>query len=146
VEYGTGQRVRVHSFSAYVAPFRGQSSAGTLVGEAGFVVDGELVYEILGFTREGSYRRYRDVFLNTISSYDRLRDRKALEIQAHRIALYRVPNTMALGDALARAGVDKELFADLALLNNLQLDESVEAGTLLKVVTGSPGGGRSFRP
>jgi predicted Zn-dependent protease len=134
LEYGTGERLRVGQFSAYRAPFRGRTSSGTLVGEAGFVVDGELVYEIFGMTRESSYRRYRDTFLRVIASYDRLRDRKALDAQPLRIRLYRVPESMRLEKALVRAGVDGRLLPELALVNNREPEDVVDAGTLLKIV------------
>jgi predicted Zn-dependent protease len=124
----------VGQFSAYRAPFRSRTSSGTLVGEAGFVVDGELVFEILGMTRESSYRRYRDTFLRVIASYDRLRDRKALDAEPLRIRLYRVPESMRLEEALVRAGVDGRLLPELALVNNRELEDVVEAGTLLKIV------------
>jgi predicted Zn-dependent protease len=134
LEYGTGERMRVGQFPAYAAPYRARTSSGTLYGEAGFVVDGELVYEIFGMTRESSYRRYRDTFLRVIASYDRLRDRKALDAQPLRIRLYRAPESMRLREALVRGGADGRLLPDLALVNNLELDDIVEAGALLKIV------------
>ena len=85
-------------------------------------------------TRENSYRRYRDTFLRVIASYDRLRDRKALDAEPLRIRLYRVPESMSLEEALVRAGADGRLLPDLALVNNRELEDVVEAGTLLKVV------------
>jgi predicted Zn-dependent protease len=133
LEYGTGERMRVGQFPAYSAPYRARTSSGTLYGEAGFVVDGELVYEIFGMTRESSYRRYRDTFLRVIASYDRLRDRKALDAEPLRIRLYRVPESVRLEEALERAGADGRLLPDLALVNNLELGDVVEAGTLLKI-------------
>jgi predicted Zn-dependent protease len=134
LEYGTGERLHVGQFPAYAAPFRGRTSTGTLVGEGGFVVDGEMVYEILGMTRESSYRRYRDTFLTVISSYDRLGDPVALGAQPFRIQLYRVTESMSLEEALVRAGIDGRLLPELALVNNGKLDDRVEAGTLLKIV------------
>jgi predicted Zn-dependent protease len=134
IEYGTGERLRLGRFSAYRAPYRARTQSGTLVGEAGFIVDGDLAYEIFGMTRESTYRRYRDTFLQVISSFDRLRDPKALDAQPLRIHLYPVTESMTLEDAFGRAGVDGRLHSELALVNNRELGDRVEAGTVLKIV------------
>jgi predicted Zn-dependent protease len=134
LEYGTGETGRVEKFPAYRAPFRARTSAGTLVGEAGFVVDGQTAYEILGYTREGSYRRYRETFLGAIESFSRLRDRNALDAQPLRISLYRVPEAMTLQQALVRSGAEPDLVSELALVNNGSPEDRVEQGSLVKTV------------
>jgi predicted Zn-dependent protease len=136
LEYRTGERIRVSNFQAYRAPFRARISAGYVLGEAGFIRDGELMYEILAYTMQSSFDQYRRTFQRVIGSYDRLRDRDALNIQPQRIKLFRVPETMTLRQALARADVDEDLMLELALVNNAELDDSVEAGTLLKALEG----------
>ncbi len=146
LEYGTGERGRVEKFPAYRAPFRARTSAGTLVGEAGFVVDGQMAYEILGYTREGSYRRYRGTFLGAIESFSRLRDREALDAQPLRLSLYRVPEAMTLQQALTRSGVEQRLVSELALVNNGDPEDRVEQGSVVKTVSrasrGPTGGSR----
>jgi predicted Zn-dependent protease len=104
------------------------------VGEAGFVVDGQTAYEILGYTREGSYRRYRETFLGAIESFSRLRDRNALDAQPLRISLYRVPEAMTLQQALVRSGAEPDLVSELALVNNGSPEDRVEQGSLVKTV------------
>ena len=120
LEYGTGERGRVHGFPAYVAPFRAVSDRGTVVGEAGFIIDGEVAYEVLAYTSEQAYRHYRETFLQVVASFDRLRDREALAAQPERIHIYRVPRSMTLGEALAESGIDREQMAELALVNNMR--------------------------
>lgn len=136
LEYRTGERIRVGSFQAYRAPFRARISAGYVLGEAGFIRDGELIYEILAYTMQSNFDRYRRTFQQVISSYDRLRDREALNIQPQRIRLYRVPETMTLRQAFVRTDVEEETMPELALANNAELDDIVEAGRLLKTVEG----------
>ena len=136
LEYRTGERIRVGSFQAYRAPFRARISAGYVLGEAGFIRDGELMYEILAYTMQSNFDRYRRTFQQVISSYDRLRDRDALNIQPQRIKLYRVPETMKLRQAFVRTDVEEEMMSELALANNAELDDIIEAGTLVKIVEG----------
>jgi predicted Zn-dependent protease len=146
LESGTGERTRVGGFPAYRVPFRANSSAGVLIGEAGFVIDGETAYEILGYTPQQLYRRHRDTFLRVIGSFARLTDRASLEVQPRRIALYRVPRTMLVRAALAQSGAEEDLFSELALLNNLELDERADTGTLLKTVKGGKGSAKRRQP
>ena len=100
------------------------------------------MYEILGYTMQSSFDQYRRSFQRVIASYDRLRDREALNVQPQRVKLYRVSETMTLRRALARAGADEDQLPELALLNNAGLDETIEAGTLLKTIAGKPAGSR----
>ncbi len=134
IEFGTGERIRVGGFPAYRAPFRVRSPQGVLIGEAGFVIDGETAYEILGYTYEQRYRSYRNTFHTVIESFARLTDRRALDIQPHRIALYPVPGNTTARKAFLDSGAGDESIDELALLNNLRPEDPVETGTLLKVV------------
>jgi predicted Zn-dependent protease len=139
LEYGTGERGRVHGFPTYVAPFRAVSDRGTVVGEAGFIIDGEVAYQVLAYTSERAYRQYRETFLQVVTSFDRLRDREALTAQPERIRIYRVPRPMTLERALADSGIDRERMAELALVNNMELDDRLETGTLIKTLKGGRG-------
>jgi predicted Zn-dependent protease len=134
LEHGTGERMRVGGFLAYRAPFRVSTSQGVLVGEAGFVIDGDMAYEILGYTYEQRYRQYRNTFLGVVDSFARLTDRAALDVQPHRIALYRVPAVMSAREAFSQSGAGEDSLEELSLLNNLRLDDVVELGSLLKIV------------
>lgn len=138
MESGTGERLRAGPFPAYRAPFRARTQTGELYGVAGFIVtdhfDFDFVYEIVGLTRQNAIRRYTPVFHEVIESFDRLRDRSALEIEPRRIHLYQVPRTMAFRDALRQAGMEEERFDELSLLNNTTLDAEVAAGETIKVV------------
>lgn len=134
LEYGTGERTRVGGLPAYRAPFRVRAQQGVLLGEAGFVIDGDMAYEILGYTYEQRYRQYRNTFLRVVGSFARLTDRAALDIQPHRIALYQVPADMSAREAFSQSGASEDSLEELSLLNNLRPDDLVEAGKLLKIV------------
>ena len=134
IESGTGERLRTGPFPAYRAPFRALTSTGELYGVAGFIADDDFVYEIIGLTRQNAIRRYTPVFHEVIESFDRLRDRSALDIEPRTIHLYQVPRTMAFRDALRQAGMEEEHFDDLSLVNNTMLDAEVAGGDTIKVV------------
>ncbi len=133
-EYGTGERIRVGPFSAYRAPFRTLTRSGELYGDAGFIADGSRMYELVGFTRQSAFRRYSAVFRDIIASFDRLRDRRLLDMQPLRVRLLEAPRTAPLLALLTDTEIDPELHEDLALMNDVDLDETVSSGTLMKVL------------
>lgn len=134
MEYGTGERLRAGPFEAYRAPFRVLTSSGEIYGIAGFVADEDFIYEIIGLTRQSSLRRYTPLFNDVIESFDRLRDREALDIEPFTLHLYRVSTTSSFRDALVAAGMEQDRFDELSVLNNTTLDAEVAAGETIKVV------------
>ena len=134
IDYGTGERLRAGPFEGYRAPFRAMTSMGEIYGVAGFIADGNLVYELVGMTRQNALRQYAPVFNDVIESFDRLRDRAALEIEPLTIHLYRVPAAATFADVLREANVDPERFDELALLNNTSLAAATAAGETIKLV------------
>jgi predicted Zn-dependent protease len=134
---GNGQSLRIGGFPAFVIPFRQQSQGAVIDGEAAFIRDGELMYELFAYTSPDRYRRMRNRFLNIFGSFSRLTDPEDLAVQPQRIALYRVPRTMTAREALVDSGVVASQLEEMALVNHLRLEDRVEAGTLLKSVTRS---------
>ena len=94
------------------------------------------IYEILGLTRRNAIKRYAPMFQDVIESFDRLRDRSALEIQPRRIHWVQASRNVTLREALLEAGADSDELDDLAVLNNLGLDESLTKGQWIKVLEG----------
>lgn len=134
MEYGTGEPLRLGAFPGYRAPFRVQTSSGAIGGEAAFIVDGEMAYEILGLTRTNTVQRYQTAFRQTIASFDRLRDAEALNRQPERLRIFRLPAAMNARQAFEDAGVEPDRLEEMALVNNLELDDPLQAGALIKVV------------
>jgi predicted Zn-dependent protease len=137
IRYGRGRRDEIHGFSAYLAAFEARTQAGTVAGESGFIKDGDLIYEILGYSRASDAGRYGSVFLEIIGSFRRLTDRRALEVEPRRLELYKVPRRMSLKEALELSGADPTEAEDLSILNNAYLDDVVEARALIKTVQAS---------
>lgn len=135
VEVGRGRSRDISGFSAYIAPFRVRAQGGTLQGDACFLRDGEMMYELIAYTTSSRYRGLGPVFHGIFESFSRLRDRRALEAEPQRMTLYRVPRGTSARQALLDSGVVEEQLEEVALLNNLTLDETVPEGHLLKSVT-----------
>jgi predicted Zn-dependent protease len=134
---GSGQSLRIGGFPAFVVSFRQQSQAGVIDGEAAFIRDGELMYQLFAYTSPDRYRRMRNTFLQIFGSFSRLTDPGDLAVEPQRIVLYRVPRTTTAREALVDSGVVASQLEEMALVNHLRLEDRVEAGTLLKSVTRS---------
>jgi predicted Zn-dependent protease len=135
LQAGRGQSLRIGGFPAFVVPFRQVSQAGAIDGEAAFIRDGELMYQIFAYTSPDRYPRMRNQFRQIFGSFSRLTDPEALGAQPQRIVLYRVPRETAARQALLDSGVLDSQLEEMAIVNHLRLEDRVEAGALLKSVT-----------
>lgn len=138
LEFGTGERLRVGPFTAYRAPFRARTRNAEIYGQAGFIADGELLYELVGLTRPNAIRGYTPIFNAVIESFDRVTDDRDLEVQPSRLSLYTVPRSMTLANALEQAGMTEDDRDTLSIVNNLRLNETVAAGKRIKILERSP--------
>jgi len=137
LQAGRGQSLRIGGFPAFVVPFRQQSQAGVIDGDAAFLRDGEMMYQIFAYTSPDRYARMRNVFRGIFGSFSRLSDPDDLNAQPQRIVLYRVPRTASAREALLDSGVVAGQLEEMAIVNHVRLEDRVEAATLLKSVTRS---------
>jgi predicted Zn-dependent protease len=137
LEAGSGQSLRIGGFPAFAASFRQVSQAGAIYGEAAFLRDGDLMYELFAYTSSDRYTRLRNTFRGIFGSFSRLTDPDDLSVQPQRIVLYRAPRAMSAREALADSGVADSQLEEIAIVNHLRLEDRVEPGTLLKSVTRS---------
>jgi predicted Zn-dependent protease len=137
LQAGRGQSLRIGGFPAFVIPFRQQSQAGVIDGDAAFLRDGEMMYQIFAYTSPDRYGRMRNVFRQIIGSFSRLTDPEDLAVQPQRILLYRVPRVTSAREALLDSGVVESQLEEMAIVNHVRLEDRVEAGALLKSVTRS---------
>jgi predicted Zn-dependent protease len=138
LEVGRGSSLTIGGFPAFIAPFRAQSGGTLLQGEAAFIRDGQTMYELFVYAPADRYAQWRRMLLDTVSSFSRLRDPRALEVQPQRIRLYRVPRGTTAKQALLDSGVVPDQLDAVALMNHLLPTDPVEAGSLLKTVTRPP--------
>ena len=106
-----------------------------LDGDAAFLRDGEMMYQLVAYTSPDRYGRMRNVFREIFGSFSRLTDPEDLNVQPQRIVLYRVPRETSARQALLDSGVVAGQLEEMALVNHVRLEDRVEAGTLLKSVS-----------
>jgi predicted Zn-dependent protease len=135
LQAGRGQSLRIGGFPAFVVPFRQVSQSGAIDGEAAFIRDGELMYQLFAYTSIDRYPRMRNSFRQIFGSFSRLTDPEDLAVQPQRIVLYVVPRETTAREALIDSGVVDSQLEEMAIANHLRLEDRVAEGSLLKSVT-----------
>ncbi|MDT8450326.1 MAG: M48 family metalloprotease [Wenzhouxiangellaceae bacterium] len=130
---GVGQR-SINGLGAVLGRFQAQVQNGQLGGMAAFIAHGENTFRLLAYSPAQQFSGYDSAFQETIASFGRLTDRKALAVQPNRISIVQTSRAMTLASFNSRfpSVIDIE---QLALINQLSgPDATIPAGTPVKRV------------
>jgi predicted Zn-dependent protease len=99
-----------------------------------FIQCDTLFYVFHGITAEADFNTYSNTFVSIMGSFARLTDASKLNVKPKKILVKKVQRTGTLADAFTYYGVKQDQKADLALLNDLELTDKVQAGKLIKII------------
>lgn len=99
-----------------------------------FIEYGGNIYHFIGMALQNDFNTYQRTFESTMSNFDNLTDPDKINRKPERIDIVEVDRTGSLQNALQRAGMASDRLQDLAVLNGMDLQTQVSAGTLIKVV------------
>ncbi len=99
-----------------------------------YIKYGETVYVFYGVATPDAFSAYYPTFENTMKSFARLTDASKLNKKPDRIRIKTVPYTTTVEKALRAFGVPQKDLNNIAILNNMSLNDEIKKGTLLKVV------------
>lgn len=91
------------------------------------------VYRFVDYTAESDFKTYEPVFIKSAHGFSRLEDSAILNIKPVRIKVIRTGKTESLQSLLPSnlpADIKPE---DVAIMNQIQLNENIPAGTLIKI-------------
>ena len=134
------RRTTIHGFPAlaFVAdqvtqdPQSGQQVAGVRV--LGHVIqDGKTLYALLGVAAPADFPAYAPQFGGVAEAFQRLTEPDKLNRQPERIRIRKLALRSTLSKALSTNGVPEKRLEEMAILNGMQLNEQVNAGSLIKV-------------
>lgn len=112
---------------------RGQS--GNLQGIAAFVEHNNRVYQILGYTLANRWNGYDDLLSRSLGTFERVTDRRLLDVQPARIDVVSLPSSMTLEEFARRYPSSVDL-QTLAIINQADASTRFSAGTEVKRVVG----------
>lgn len=127
-------RKKIHGLSAVRTVSKIMTNRGTLEIMSAYVQKGAQVYEFHGLAPENGFRSYEPVFQNTMGGFKRLTNKRMLNRKPYRIQIVPAPGTGTVKQALKALGASDGKLQAWAVMNGKTLDETVQAGTLLKIV------------
>ncbi|MTB51933.1 M48 family metalloprotease [Lewinella sp. W8] len=112
----------------------GQSQTIRVV--ASFIAYNGNTYMLLGMALAQDFNRYQRDMEGCIGSFQELRDQDKLSRQPERLKIVSNPRSQTLQQALINSGVPSDRLNEFAVLNGMELRQSLPAGMLFKSVTG----------
>lgn len=104
--------------------------------EASFISYGGNVYMIAGMALPNDFSRYQRDIEYTIGTFAQLTDQSKLNKRAETLKIVSNPRQQSLGAALVAAGVPQARVEEIAILNGMQVNQTIPAGYLIKALGG----------
>jgi len=100
-----------------------------------YFIDYNSTYYIFhGVAAAQNFGSYFRIFEATMLNFSRLTDPSKINVKPRRVQVKRVQRTGTLANAFNYYGVSQAMMQELALLNNLELTDQVQAGKLIKII------------
>ncbi len=111
-----------------------RSSQGVLTIKSYFIEKEGKVYMFHGLTSPVRFDQYSPTFGITMEKFRELTDPKKLGVKPHQVRMRSVPQGGSVRGVLLALGVPEDDLEKTALLNGKTLNDSVAAGTMMKVI------------
>ena len=136
VQQGGAWRGDINGMPAVAHSFAAQTQQGAVIrGLAAFVSHQDKVFQILGYTSSARWPYYSDLLSEAVSSFDRLTDRRYLDVEPRKIAIVDLPHALSVREFAERHPSTVPL-ETLAIINETTVDGSVGPGPAKRVVGG----------
>lgn len=104
--------------------------------KSSFISYGGNVYMLAGLATPTDFSRYQRDIDYTLGSFARLTDQSKLNKKAETIKIVSNPRSQSLGQALTSAGVPQARVNEMAILNGMEVNQTIPAGMLIKALGG----------
>ncbi len=99
-----------------------------------FIEKNARVYVFHGVAEDDRFNSWFRIFESTMINFDHLNDPDRLNVRPQRIRIRKITQSATLEQAFRSLGVPPRQMEKLALLNNLELSDRVEAGKRVKII------------
>jgi len=93
-----------------------------------------LIYKFHGLSLAADFNNFYRTFTNTMGNFDKLTDPARINVTPDVIQIAQVSTAEALGSALQRMRLSGEDMEEIAILNNMQLNDVLQPGMLIKTI------------
>jgi predicted Zn-dependent protease len=138
IQRGQAWRGQINGLPAVAHQFAAATEQGQLQGVAAFVEFDRHVFQILGYAPSERWGRHQATINQAIGSFDRVSDRRVLDMQPARINIVTVPANMTVAE-FARRYPSTVSVQTLALINGVSDPNQPLRDRLAKQVVGGPG-------
>jgi predicted Zn-dependent protease len=125
----------VRNLTSAGAAFTVDREQGSLRGLAAFVEHEGKVFQLLGYTPQDRWSGYESGMRRSLASFDRLTDRRYIDVLPKRVQVVRPGRSMGLSDFADRYDATAPL-ETLALINGIETNERLRGDRSYKVVVG----------
>ena len=116
--------------------FNATGSDGSLLrGVVGFVKHRDVVFQLVAYAGPDDFSGYGNSMRRSLASFGALSDRRHLNVQPARVEIVKLPNAMSFGSFLKRYPSNAK-DSRVAIINNVDLDQNLEKGKLMKRILG----------
>ncbi len=91
------------------------------------------IYTFLGVSELSKFSTFQSTFLSTMRNFQELKDAEKLNRKPDLVRIKTLPQAMTLEGAFRHFNMPAERFEELAILNGMDLKETLSSGTLIKV-------------
>jgi predicted Zn-dependent protease len=99
-----------------------------------FIEYGTMYYVFHGISTETDFNNYSGFMESSMKTFAKLTDASKINVKPLRVYIRTVQRTGTLANALSHYGVRQDKMSELALLNDLELTDQVQAGKMIKIV------------
>lgn len=116
--------------------FNATGSDGSKIrGVAGFIKHHDAVFRLVAYTDGDSFSQYGHAMRRSLASFGELRNRRYLDVQPARIRIVELHKTMSFAEFMRRYPTTVDA-ANVAILNAVGEDQTLEKGRLMKQIVG----------
>lgn len=127
--------VGVNSFSGVALTSEAKQEQSSLRLYSRFLEKDGAVFVGHALAQEGDFAAFRASFDQALKGFGRLTNNEAMRKQPDRLKVRKAPRSGSFADVLAALNIkDNEMKARLALLNGVELNDSIQRGQLIKIV------------
>lgn len=131
----SSQETTINGNPAYVVLAKASDQQGTSYSLLNtFIKYNDIIYHFLGYTYEQSYGTYEPSFRQAMQGFKALSDPAKINVQPERIRVKTITRATTLSAALRDLGTPDNRMEELAILNGMELNDQLAAGTMIKVV------------
>jgi predicted Zn-dependent protease len=128
---------KVHGLPASWSRFEFKDQESDLRGTIAFVEHGDSIFQVMALSESAGWNDLKDTLEETIGSFSRLDDPKALQARPHQIKVVRLSKDMTV-ESFAKQYPSDVSLETVALINHVQPGGTLKKGQIAKRVVSMP--------